>query len=502
MGQSLLSVGVDVFIFVGFNGDIGLTSFYLNDILIYWGMKERVVLIRDMLRLEPSEGEIGVEGWIRSARDTKNVLFIAVSDGSCIETLQCIIDKESYGVDPLVAAELKTGASVCAFGKLVASPGGKQAVELLCSRIVLVGRVEDDFPMQKKRHSFEFLREVAHLRARTNVFGAIARVRSTMSFAIHSFFNENGFFYVHTPIITASDCEGAGEMFQVTTLDLDGIAKNPVAEIDYSRDFFGKKASLTVSGQLSAETYACALKNVYTFGPTFRAENSNTSRHLAEFWMVEPEMAFCSLEGNMDVAERFIKFVLQYVLDHCPSDMEFFDSFVQKGTIDTLKGVIEKPFVRITYTEAMEKLVENGDKFEFKPVWGCDLQSEHEKFLTEQVYNSPVIVTDYPKGIKAFYMKENADGKTVRAMDILVPRLGEIIGGSERESDYDTLVGRIEAAGLNKEDYWWYLDLRRHGTVPHSGFGLGFERLILYVTGMANIRDVIPYARSVKNCDF
>ncbi len=461
------------------------------------------MLVKHILTQKPSNDSIQVDGWIRTVRDTKNVIFIALTDGSSIETLQIIIDKENYNPSPEVVAELKTGASISAIGRLVASQGGKQAIELLCSELILVGKIEDDFPMQKKRHSFEFLREVAHLRARTNAFGAVARVRSAMSYAVHTFFQQNDFNYIHTPIITASDCEGAGEMFQVTTLNLDAIAKKGAPEgIDYSQDFFGKKASLTVSGQLSAETYACALKNVYTFGPTFRAENSNTTRHLAEFWMIEPEMAFCTLEGNMEVAEKFIKFVLKYVLDNCAGDMEFFDSFIQKGTIDTLKEVIEKPFVHVTYTQAIKALEECGADFEFKPSWGCDLQSEHEKYLTEQIYKAPVIVTDYPKEIKAFYMKLNPDGKTVRAMDILVPRLGEIIGGSERESDYETLVSRIESLGLEKEDYWWYLDLRRHGTVPHSGFGLGFERLILYVTGMQNIRDVIPSPRAVKNCNF
>ena len=460
------------------------------------------MLIKNILKQEPSKEQIKVDGWIRTARDTKNIVFVAISDGSTIETLQCILDKNEISPSQELITSLKTGASVTVTGKIVSSPGGKQSVELLSSNIKLIGSVSDDYPLQKKRHSFEFLREIAHLRPRTNTFAAIARVRSAMSYAVHSFFVSNDFFNVHTPIITASDCEGAGEMFQVTTLDLNKIVEKGVKNIDYSQDFFGKQASLTVSGQLSAETYACALKNIYTFGPTFRAENSNTTRHLAEFWMIEPEMAFCTLEGNMDMAESFIKYVLSYVMKNCEKDIEFFDKFIQKGIIQTLTDVIEKPFIRITYTEAVKQLTNSKADFEFDIKWGADLQSEHEKYLTEEIYNCPVIVTDYPKEIKAFYMKENEDGKTVKAMDILVPRLGEIIGGSERESDYDILVNRITELGLDKKDYWWYLDLRRYGTVPHSGFGLGFERLVQYVTGMSNIRDVIPYARAVNNCNF
>lgn len=463
------------------------------------------MLITDILKSSPSNNQVTIEGWIKSARDSKNVLFIALSDGSCLSTLQCVIDKESSSwLTSDLASQLNTGASIKATGNLTASQGGGQSVELQCSGIELVGSAGEDFPLQKKRHSYEFLREIAHLRPRTNTFSAVARVRSHLSYAIHKFFQEKKFVYVHTPIITASDCEGAGQMFQVTTLDLDTIAKKELAKgIDYTQDFFGKKSALTVSGQLSAETYACALKNVYTFGPTFRAENSNTSRHLAEFWMIEPEMAFCTLEGNMEIAQEFIKYLLSYLLTNAKEDMEFFDNFVQKGIIDTITQVIEKPFVHITYTQAIKDLEAASDvKFEFKPSWGCDLQSEHEKYLTETVYKSPVIVTDYPKEIKAFYMKLNPDGKTVRAMDILVPRLGEIIGGSQREDNYDLLVNRMAELGLNKEDYWWYLDLRKYGTVPHSGFGLGFERLILYVTGMTNIRDVIAYPRSVNNCHF
>lgn len=459
--------------------------------------------LKEILKCKPEGQELTVSGWVRTKRDSKNICFIALNDGSCMNNLQVVIDKENNSLSNNLLSRCGTGASLEVTGTLVASAGSGQSVELLAKSLVVLGESPEDFPLQKKHHSIEFLREIAHLRPRTNTFAAVARIRSAMSYAVHTFFQQNGFFYVHTPIITANDCEGAGQMFQVTTLDLEKIAKNQIKEgIDYSQDFFGKKANLTVSGQLSAETYACALSRVYTFGPTFRAENSNTTRHLAEFWMIEPEIAFCNLEGNMEIAEKFIKFILNYVLENCAEDMEFFDTRIQKGVIDTLRQVIDKPFIHVTYTQAIEKLTQADVAFEFKPVWGCDLQTEHEKYLTEEVYNGPIIVTDYPKEIKAFYMKQNDDGKTVRAMDILVPRLGEIIGGSERESDIDKLTARMNELGLNPQDYSWYLDLRKYGTVPHSGFGLGFERLILYVTGMANIRDVIPYPRTVKNAEF
>ncbi|HOD16858.1 MAG TPA: asparagine--tRNA ligase [Spirochaetota bacterium] len=458
-------------------------------------------LIKDLLSLKAGNDAVTVEGWIRTKRDSKGVTFLELNDGSSIKNLQVVIEDTLPGFDSL-SKSLTTGTSIVAAGVLIESPGQGQAVELKAASItVLGGAPPEEYALQKKRHSFEFLREIAHLRPRTNSFGAVARVRSAMSFAIHRFFQENGFVYVHTPIITGSDCEGAGQMFQVTTLPLESIPKND-SSIDYAQDFFGKKAALTVSGQLEGEAYACALKNIYTFGPTFRAENSNTTRHLAEFWMIEPEMAFCDINGNMDVAEAFLKYIFQYVLDTCPDDMDFFDSRISKGIIDNLRHIIASRFMRISYTEAVERLIESGEKFEFPVKWGIDLQSEHEKFLTEKIYNQPVILTDYPKEIKAFYMKLNDDGKTVRAMDILVPRLGEIVGGSEREADLAKLTARISECGLNPDDYWWYLDLRRFGSVPHAGFGLGFERVIQFVTGMQNIRDVIPFPRAVKTLEF
>ena len=451
--------------------------------------------------MNPDTESRTVYGWVRTKRDSKNVCFFELSDGSCLKNLQVIVDKEKYNPEALLA-KITTGAGIEVDGMLVESPGANQSVELQASEVRILGEAPaDTYPLQKKRHSFEFLREIAHLRPRTNALGAVTRVRSTASYAVHKFFQERGFNYIHTPIISASDCEGAGEMFQVTTMDLDNVPRVDGA-VDYSRDFFGKSASLTVSGQLEAEIYALSHSNVYTFGPTFRAENSNTARHLAEFWMIEPEMAFCSLEGDMDVAEDFIKYVIGYVLENCAEDMELFNRFIEKGIVDSLNSVVKSDFHRVTYTDAMKELEKNIDNFEFKPSWGVDLQSEHEKYLTEQVFGGPVIVTDYPKDIKAFYMKMNDDGKTVRAMDVLVPRLGEIIGGSQREDSLDKLTARIEQMGLEKEDYWWYLDLRRYGSVPHSGFGLGFERLIQYMTGMQNIRDVIPFPRTVHNAEF
>lgn len=455
--------------------------------------------VRELLAIEPDGRLITVSGWIRTKRDTKTVCFFELNDGSCLSNLQVILDKETIDTGNDLN-RLQTGASVEVTGTLVASPGQNQRVELSASGVKVVGEAPpESYPLQKKRHSFEFLREIAHLRPRTNTFGAIARVRNAASFAIHRFFQERGFIYVHTPIITASDAEGAGEMFQVTTLPLDKLGG---AAIDYGRDFFGKPAFLTVSGQLNAEIYATALERVYTFGPTFRAENSNTTRHLAEFWMIEPEMAFCDINCNMDIAESFIKFILSEVLSVCAEDMQFFDTRIQPGLLDSLREVVEKPFARVTYGETIEKLKSSGRQFEFPVEWGSDLQSEHEKFLTEHVYNGPVIVTDYPKEIKAFYMKQNDDGRTVRAMDVLVPRLGEIIGGSQREESEERLTARIRELELKEEAYWWYLELRRYGTVPHSGFGLGFERLVQYLTGMQNIRDVIPFPRAVKTADF
>ncbi len=457
--------------------------------------------IKNILTLPGDGREITVEGWIRTKRESKGITFLEVNDGSTIKNLQIIIEEGFPGYASISGA-LTTGSSVVVKGSLIESPGKGQAVEIKATALEVPGTAPvEEYALQKKRHTLEFLREIAHLRPRTNSFGAVARVRSAMSFAIHRFFQERGFVYVHTPIITGSDCEGAGEMFQVTTLPLERV---PVIEnaVDFSQDFFGKKAALTVSGQLEGETYACALKKIYTFGPTFRAENSNTSRHLAEFWMIEPEMAFCDIHGNMDVAEEFLKYIFKYILDTCPDDMDFFNTRISQGVIDNLQMIVKSDFHRITYTEAIDQLLKTKAAFEFPVKWGIDLQSEHEKYLTEKIHGRPVIITDYPKEIKAFYMKVNDDDRTVRAMDILVPRLGEIVGGSERESDYDKLKKRITECGLNPDDYWWYLDLRRFGTVPHAGFGLGFERVIQFVTGMQNIRDVIPFPRAVKSLEF
>ena len=455
----------------------------------------KTLRVRDILRTNPENQAVDLQGWVRTKRESKSFSFLEVNDGSTINNIQVVYQATAPGYAS-VLARLTTGASVLVRGQLVASEGKNQTVEIQAESIEVIGESPaDDYPLQKKRHSFEFLREIAHLRPRTNTFGAIARVRNQMSFAVHKFFNERDFLYVHTPIVTTSDCEGAGEMFQVTTLPLDSV---PLSDggVDFSRDFFGKPTSLTVSGQLEAEIFACALSNVYTFGPTFRAEHSSTSRHLAEFWMIEPEMAFCDIEGNMDLAEEFLKYIFRYVLETCREDIEFFNLRIDKTVLSTIQNVLESDFQRITYTEAVEELQKAGIDFEFPVKWGTDLQSEHERYLTEQVHKKPVIVSDYPTEIKAFYMKQNDDGKTVRAMDILVPRLGEIVGGSERESDYQKLATRIKATQLNPADYWWYLDLRKYGTVPHSGFGLGFERLIQFVTGMKNIRDVIPFPRS------
>ncbi len=457
--------------------------------------------IKEILSQTPSDDILTVEGWVRTKRDSKNVCFLEINDGSCLKGIQAVVDKASFPNNNLLDS-ITTGSAIKAKGKLVESLGGNQSVELETKEIELVGPCPQDYPLQKKRHTVEFLREKAHLRARTNLFGAVTRVRNTMSYAIHSFFQENGFVYVNTPLITASDCEGAGEQFQVTTLDLENIPRLKDGSIDYSKDFFGRQAKLTVSGQLDGETYAMAMKNIYTFGPTFRAENSNTTRHLAEFWMVEPEMAFCDLEGDMEVAESFLKYVFKKVLDERSEDMAFFDSFVQKGVVETLEHVINSPFEHMTYTEAIARLEKENSRFEFPVHWGSDIQSEHERYLTEEIAKRPVIVTDYPKEIKAFYMMLNEDGKTVRGMDVLAPRLGEIIGGSEREWRLDILENRMKELGLKPEDYWWYLDLRRYGSVPHAGFGLGFERAVQYVTGMGNIRDVIPYPRYVKSAEF
>jgi len=473
-------------------------------------------LIKYILNETPQSQEIAVSGWVRTKRDMKNLVFVEVSDGSCFSGIQCAFDRSSSldaAVETALCA-LSTGTSIRIEGKLVPSPASGQAVEIAANSLAVIGDAPAEtagdvqaYPLQKKRHSMEFLREIAHLRPRTNTFGAVARLRSRMAFAIHRYFQENDFHYLHTPIITAGDCEGAGAMFQVTTLDAQAIAKAQAAGgVNYSDDFFGKKTFLTVSGQLEAETYATAISRVYTFGPTFRAENSNTVRHLAEFWMVEPEMAFAELADDMALAEDFLKYVLNAALNECADELAFFDAHVEKGIIENLKQVVNAKFSHITYTEAVKELekaaANSKGLFEFEPHWGCDLQSEHEKFLTEKVAGGPVIVTDYPKEIKAFYMKLNDDGKTVRAMDVLVPRLGEIIGGSQREDNLEKLEKRMGEMGLKSEDYRWYLDLRRYGSVPHAGFGLGFERLIQYVSGMANIRDVIPYPRAVGQAEF
>ncbi len=443
--------------------------------------------------------EITAKGWIRTVRNQKSFAFIEINDGSTLSNLQVIVDQSLFPEDEKIWS---TGASIECTGKAVESPGGKQKVELKADSVKILGTCPaDDYPLQKKRHSFEFLRSIAHLRPRTNTLGAVARVRNTLAFATHRFFQSRGFFYLHTPIITGSDCEGAGKMFQVTTLDPTNLPKKD-GVVDTSADFFGKPAFLTVSGQLNAETYACALSDVYTFGPTFRAENSNTSRHLAEFWMIEPEMAFADIHDDMELAESYLKYVFQAVLEECPEEMDLFNRFIKPGVLERLQGVIEKPFERITYTEAVQQLQKCGKIFEFPVHWGCDLQSEHERYLCEELYKRPVIVRDYPQQIKAFYMRANEDEKTVAAMDVLVPDVGEIIGGSQREERLDILHQKLENQGLHKEDYWWYLDLRKYGTVPHAGFGAGFERLILFATGMENIRDVIPFPRFPGHASF
>ena len=464
-------------------------------------------LIREILRQKPDSMETEVRGWVRTKRETKNLVFVEVNDGSCLSGIQCAFDLAAAGEETVAAlGKAGTGCCVAICGQLVPSPAAGQAVELAATAIKVMGEAPAEnrpgvpaYPLQKKRHSMEFLREIAHLRPRTNTFGAVSRVRSRMAYAIHSYFTDRGFQYVNTPIITPVDAEGAGAMFQVTTLDMDGLAAGS-KPVDYAGDFFGRKTFLTVTGQLQAEACAAALSRVYTFGPTFRAENSNTVRHIAEFWMVEPEIAFFDLEDNMGLAEDFLKYVLGDILNNCAEDIAFFDERVEKGISETLTKVAGSSFVRMSYTDAvkeLEKASSGAAVFEFAPKWGCDLQSEHEKYLTEKVAGGPVIVTDYPAEIKAFYMKQNPDGKTVRAMDVLVPRLGEIIGGSQREDSLEKLCRRMEALGMNPEEYSWYLDLRRYGSFPHSGFGLGFERLVQYATGMANIRDVIPFPRAV-----
>lgn len=464
-------------------------------------MEWKLTNIKDLYRRKEEflEQEVTVGGWVRSIRNSKNFGFIVVNDGTFFEPLQVVYHD---GLSNFAEVEkLNVGAAILVKGKLVATPQAKQPFEIQAEEILVEGQSTPDYPLQKKRHSFEYLRTISHLRPRTNTFEAVFRVRSLIAYAIHKFFQERDFVYVHTPLITGSDCEGAGEMFQVTTLDLNNVPKDDTGAIDFTQDFFGKPTNLTVSGQLNGETYAMAFKNIYTFGPTFRAENSNTTRHAAEFWMIEPEIAFADLDDNMVLAESMLKYVINYVLENAPEEMNFFNSFVDKGLLDRLNNVVSSEFARVTYTEAIEILEKNNDKFEYKVSWGADLQTEHERYLTEEVYKRPVFVTDYPKDIKAFYMKLNEDGKTVAAVDCLVPGIGEIIGGSQREDDYEKLLGRMKEMGLKEEDYDFYLDLRKYGSTRHAGFGLGFERCVMYLTGMGNIRDVIPFPRTVNNCD-
>lgn len=442
--------------------------------------------------------EVTIGGWVRSIRNSKTFGFMVVNDGTFFEPVQVVFEDNLSNFESI--SKLNVGSAVLVTGTLIPTPDAKQPFEIHADKVEVEGESTPDYPLQKKRHTFEYLRTISHLRPRTNTFQAVFRVRSLLAYAIHQYFQERGFVYVHTPLITGSDCEGAGEMFQVTTMDLADIKKTPEDKVDYSGDFFGKPVNLTVSGQLNGETYAMAFKNIYTFGPTFRAENSNTTRHAAEFWMIEPEMAFADLKDDMFVAEGMLKYAIRYVMEHAPQEMKFFNEFVDKGLLERLNHVVSSDFGHVTYTEAIDLLKEHNDKFEYKVSWGCDLQTEHERCLTEEIFKRPVFVTDYPKEIKAFYMKINEDNKTVAAMDCLVPGIGEIIGGSQREDDYDKLVARMNELGLKEEDYGFYLDLRKYGSARHAGFGLGFERLVMYVTGMGNIRDVIPFPRTVNNC--
>lgn len=457
--------------------------------------------IREIFRNKDkfADKEVTIGGWVRSNRNSKNFGFIVVNDGTFFEPIQVVYGNGLDNYDEV--GKINVGAAIIVRGTLVLTPDAKQPFEIQAAEVTVEGASTPDYPLQKKRHTFEYLRTISHLRPRTNTFEAVFRVRSLCAYAIHKFFQERDFVYVHTPLITGSDCEGAGEMFQVTTLDLNNLPMTDDGKVDFSKDFFNKPTNLTVSGQLNGETYAMAFKNIYTFGPTFRAENSNTTRHAAEFWMIEPEIAFADLEDDMMLAESMLKYVINYVLENAPEEMAFFNNFVDKGLLDRLRNVVENDFARVTYTEAIDILSKHNDKFDYKVSWGCDLQTEHERYLTEQIYKRPVFVTDYPKEIKAFYMKLNDDGKTVAAVDCLVPGIGEIIGGSQREDDYDKLRTRMDELGLKPEDYDFYLDLRKYGSTRHSGFGLGFERCVMYLTGMGNIRDVIPFPRTVKNCD-
>ena len=457
--------------------------------------------IREIFRNKDkfADKEVTIGGWVRSNRNSKNFGFIVVNDGTFFEPIQVVYGNGLDNYDEV--GKINVGAAIIVRGTLVLTPDAKQPFEIQAAYVTVEGASTPDYPLQKKRHTFEYLRTISHLRPRTNTFEAVFRVRSLCAYAIHKFFQERDFVYVHTPLSTGSDCEGAGEMFQVTTLDLNNLPMTEDGKVDFSKDFFSKPTNLTVSGQLNGETYAMAFKNIYTFGPTFRAENSNTTRHAAEFWMIEPEIAFADLEDDMMLAESMLKYVINYVLENAPEEMAFFNNFVDKGLLDRLRNVVENDFARVTYTEAIDILSKHNDKFDYKVSWGCDLQTEHERYLTEQIYKRPVFVTDYPKEIKAFYMKLNDDGKTVAAVDCLVPGIGEIIGGSQREDDYDKLLARINELGLSEDDYKFYLDLRKYGSARHAGFGLGFERCVMYLTGMGNIRDVIPFPRTVNNCE-
>ena len=461
------------------------------------------VLVRQLFRETEkfADGEVTVRGWIRTNRGSNKFGFVELNDGSFFKSVQVVYEADILD-NYTEIAKAPIAAALNVTGTFVLTPEAKQPFEIKAKSIEIEAGSDADYPLQKKRHSMEFLREIAHLRPRSNTFSAVFRVRSVTAYALHKFFQERNFVYAHTPIITASDAEGAGEMFQVTTLDMENPPRNEDGSIDYSKDFFGKKANLTVSGQLNGETFALAFRDIDTFGPTFRAENSFTARHASEFWMIEPEMAFCDLEGNMNVAEDMIKYVIKYVLDECPEEMEFFNKFIDKGLLERLDNIVNSDFARITYTEAVDILKKSGEKFEYPVEWGIDLQTEHERYITEKVFKKPVFVTDYPRDIKAFYMRLNDDGKTVAACDLLVPGVGEIIGGSQREERYDVLKARIEEMGMTEEDYWWYMELRKYGGVVHSGYGLGFERIIMYMTGMSNIRDVLPFPRTPKTAEF
>lgn len=460
------------------------------------------VIIKDLYRKSENyySKEIKVSGWVRTVRDSKTFGFIEINDGSFFKNLQIVFDNTLINFDEI--CKLTLSSSITVVGDLVKTENAKQPFEVKAKSVEVIALSDPEYPLQKKRHSMEYLRTIAHLRPRTNTFNAVFRVRSAASYAIHKFFQENNFVYVHTPIITGSDAEGAGEMFNLNTFDLQNVDKLEDGTVDFSKDFFGKPAHLTVSGQLNVETYAFAFRNVYTFGPTFRAENSNTVKHAAEFWMIEPEICFADLKDDMDLAENMLKYVINYVLENCPEEMEFFNNFIDKTLLERLHNLVNSEFGRISYTDAVKELEKHNDKFEYKVSWGTDLQTEHERYLSEQIFKKPVFVTDYPAEIKAFYMKLNPDGKTVAAADLLAPGIGEIIGGSQREDSLEILQNKIKDLNMDEQDYWWYLDLRRYGSVPHSGFGLGFERLIMYITGMQNIRDVIPFPRTPKNCEF